>query len=112
MINNLDWQLLKKSVEARHGSKATFVQSVPVHEYFFGRPNWEGVVHIFDLADHPKATRAYAWSSPAKGDAECCIFSVLQTVSVISPKDAVRAAVAAEHHVEQAPSWWNRSFKR
>lgn len=112
MIDNLEARQLKQTVEAQYGSKATLAQTVPVHEYFFGRPNWEGVVHIFDLADHPKATRAYAWSSPAKGDAECCIFSILQTDSVISPKDAVRAAVAAEHHVEQAPPWWNRSFKR
>ena len=95
---------LKKTVEAQHGSKATLAQTLPVREYFYGRPNWEGVVHIFDLVDHPKATRAYAWSSPVQGDSEHSIFSVLQMGSVISPKDAVWAAVAAEHRVEQAPS--------
>ena len=28
---------------------------------------WEGVVHVFNLEGHPKATRAYAWSSPMEG---------------------------------------------
>ena len=113
MIDNPDSQRLKQTVEAQHGGKATLAQTLLVREYFFGRPNWEGVVHIFDLVDHPKATRAYAWSSPAKDSTEPRMFSVLQTDSIISPKDAIRAAVAAEYHrVEQAPTWWRRSFKR
>ena len=108
----IDSQQLKQTVEAQYGSKATLAQTLPVREYFFGRPNWEGVVHIFDLVDHPKATRAYAWSSPAKADTECCICSVLQTDFVKSPNDAVRAAVASEHRVEHVPPWWARPFKR
>jgi hypothetical protein len=51
---------LRKTVELMHGGKATFVQFVPVHETFRGGTLWDGVVHVFDLAGHPNATRAYA----------------------------------------------------
>ncbi|PNE11831.1 MAG: hypothetical protein CR217_06490 [Beijerinckiaceae bacterium] len=49
---------LKRAIESQHGGAATMVQSVPVQETFSGQTVWEGVVHIFDLASHPKATRA------------------------------------------------------
>jgi|HubBroStandDraft_6_1064221.scaffolds.fasta_scaffold214732_3 hypothetical protein len=57
---------------------ATLAQSAPVLETFEGKPVWEGVVHVFDLAGHPTATRVYAWSSPIEvarsgGSSRCCI---------------------------------------
>jgi hypothetical protein len=58
---------LKQAVEQMHGGSAQLAQSVPVREIFDGKPVWEGVVHVFDLAGHPTATRAYAWSSPIEG---------------------------------------------
>lgn len=45
---------LKRAVEAQHGGTATLVQGVPVRETFKGSTVWEGVVHAFDLAGHPK----------------------------------------------------------
>jgi hypothetical protein len=42
-------------------------QIVPVREEYHGQTVWEGVVHVFDLASHPTATGAYAWSSPVEG---------------------------------------------
>lgn len=53
---------LKHAVESQHGGTATFVQAVPVHETHDGETVWDGVVHVFDLAGHPTAKRAYAWS--------------------------------------------------
>ena len=66
-------------VESQHGGKATLVQSVPVCETFEGWTVWEGVAHVFDLTEHPTATRAYAWSSPLReatsaGFSPCCIW--------------------------------------
>jgi hypothetical protein len=55
---------LKQAIESQHGGTAVFVDSVPVHEVFQGRPVWEGLVHVYDLEGHRNATRAYAWSSP------------------------------------------------
>ena len=42
-----------------------------VRETFEGKEVWDGVVHVFDLAGHPKATRAYAGSSPVEGTVLC-----------------------------------------
>jgi hypothetical protein len=53
------------------------------------------VVHVFDLAGHPKA-RANAWSSPIKGSTKRRFFAVLHTKAINSPVAAVRAAIVAE----------------
>ena len=58
---------------------------------------WEGVVHVFDLAGHPKAMRAYAWSSPVEGSTMRRFFAVLHTERINSPTEAVRAAIVAEN---------------
>jgi hypothetical protein len=68
-----------------------------VRETFNGQTVWEGVVHVFDLAGHPKATRAYAWSSPIEGSDKRRFFAVLHIGAIKSPADAVRAAIVAEH---------------
>src|SRR5690349_6504820 len=58
---------LKQAVEGQHGGKAVMVAAEPVKEVFNGQTVWEGLVHVFDLKGHPKATRAYAWSSLIEG---------------------------------------------
>lgn len=88
---------LREAVENMHGGTATPTQSVPVRETFEGKTVWEGVVHVFDLAGHPTATRAYAWSSPIEGSTKRRFFAVLHTERINSPTEAVRAAIVAEH---------------
>ncbi len=56
----------------------------------------EGIVHVFDLIGHPKATSAYAWSSPIEGSDKRRFFAVLHVPPVTSPAEAVRAAIVAE----------------
>ena len=87
---------LKRAVEAQHGCRATLAQSVPVRDTFGGKPVWEGIVHVFDLAGHPTATMAYAWSSPIKGVDKRRFYAVLHVPPITSPVDAVRAAIVAE----------------
>src|SRR5437667_11967615 len=87
---------LKKAVETQHGSTATLAQSVPVTEKHGDLTVWEGVVHVFDLAGHPTASRAYAWSSPIEGSTKRRFFAVLHTARINSPLEAVRAAIVAE----------------
>src|SRR6476660_5489509 len=87
---------LRDSIESQHGGTATFVQSVPVDGRHHGKPVWQGVVHVFDLSGHPKATRAYAWSSPIEGSTKRRFFAVLHLGGIRSPLDAVRAAIVAE----------------
>jgi hypothetical protein len=92
---------LKRAVERVHGGTATLAQSVPVREIFEGKPVWEGVVHVFDLAGHPNATRAYAWSSPIEGSTKRRFFAVLHQPPVDSPQAAVRAAIVTEQRARQ-----------
>lgn len=96
MIEPASIESLKAAVEGMHGGTATFVQAVPVREEFEGALVWEGVVHVFDLAGHPGASRAYAWSSPVDGSDKRRIFAVLQVPPIDSPVAAVRAAIVAE----------------
>jgi hypothetical protein len=91
---------LKIAIQAQHGGTATLVQAVPVKETFKGSTVWEGVVHVFDLEGHPKATRAYAWSSPIEGSTKRRFFAVLHIPPIMSPVDAVRAAIVAERRKE------------
>jgi hypothetical protein len=88
---------LREAIERMHGGTATLAQSVPVRETFEGKPVWDGVVRVFDLAGHPTATRAYAWSSPIEGSTKRRFFAVLHTERINSPVEAVRAAIVAEH---------------
>jgi hypothetical protein len=92
-----DAHQLKEAVETMHGGSAARAQSVPVRETFKGKTVWEGVVHVFNLADHPTATRAYAWSSPIEGSTKRRYFAVLHQPPVDSPRAALRAAIVAEH---------------
>ncbi len=90
-------EALKPAVEAQHGGKARFREVVPVSETFNGQPVCEGEVHVFDLDHHPKATRAYAWSSPVDGSDRRRFYAVLHLGPIRSARDAGRAAIVAEH---------------
>lgn len=87
---------LQSVVESLHSCRAILAQTVPVSETFHNRPVWDGVVHVFDLEGHPKATRAYAWSSPIEGSEKRRFYAVLGMGAIKSPVDAVRAAIVAE----------------
>src|SRR5262252_9450734 len=92
---------LGEAVENMHGGSATLTQTVPVRETFEGNTVWEGAMHVFDLAGHPTATRAYAWSSQIEGSTKRRFFAVLNQPPVDSPRAAVRAAIVAERRKSQ-----------
>ena len=91
-----DIDQLKHAIESQHGGTATLTDSVSVKETYEGQTVWEGVVHIFNLDDHPSAAIAYAWSSPIEGSTKRRYFAVLHLGGIRSPQDAVRAAIVAE----------------
>jgi hypothetical protein len=95
-VIEVDTDQLREAVERQHGGTAMFVQSVPIKEIFDGATVWRGVVSVFDLTGNPKATRAYAWSSPIEGSTKRRFFAVLHMGAITSPADAVRAAIVAE----------------
>lgn len=77
-----------------HGCESRYVRSAPVREVFNNLVAWEGTVQIFDLIDHPKAKRCYAWSYP-DGDKIRSV-AVLELPPVDSPETAVKVAIAAK----------------
>src|SRR6185503_6345153 len=83
---------LKRAVEAEHGGTATFVQEIPIQESHAGRTTWSGTVHVFNLADHPQTTRAYAWADQLE-DGRQHYFAVLERETITSHHDAVRAVL-------------------
>jgi hypothetical protein len=86
---------LRDVIYKLHGAKATHVESVPVKEVFQGKTVWDGVVEVFDLKDHPKTHRAYAWWHFGDGDDKKYV-TVLHIPPAISPITAVRAAIVQE----------------
>jgi hypothetical protein len=88
---------LQQVIHKLHGVQSTHVQSVPVKEKFQGRTLWDGVVEVFELHGHPKATHAYAWShetddpkNPKRS------VTVLKIPPATSPETAVRVAILQE----------------
>jgi len=89
---------LKDALKRFHGVKAKHKESVPVKETFQGQTIWDGVVEVFEIKGHPKASKAYAWThdtdAPRHPKRQV---TVLHIPPVISPETAVRAAIVQEH---------------
>jgi hypothetical protein len=115
---------LKSAVEARWACEAMLVQTLPVSARLDGQKAWHVVVHVFDLDECAKATRAYAWRVPsAEKGAEPREFLALHIGPIKSPSDAVWAAVADDVRArrlatrgpaahEAGPSFPVRTYRR
>jgi hypothetical protein len=87
---------LQDVIKRLHGSEASHVKTVPVKETHHGQTAWEGEVEVFDLHDHPKASRVYAWAHETDAGGTRHI-TVLHIPPVISPETAVQAAIIQEY---------------
>jgi len=94
-VNSIDE--LRDVIRKLHGVEAEHVESVPIKEVFNSQTVWEGIVEVFDLHDHPKASRVYAWSNET-GDPRNPKHhvTVLHIGPVTSAVHAVRAAIIQE----------------
>lgn len=87
---------LQRAIKDLHGLQATHLESVPITETFQGKTVWDGAVEVFSVTGHPKASRCYAWSHrEGDNDQDTRYIAVLGLPPVISPRDAVRAAIAS-----------------
>lgn len=84
---------LKEIIRKLHGVEATHVETVPIVESHEGQTVWEGEVEVFDLADHPKASRVYAWSHETDNPDRPRTVTVLHVPPITSPRKAVQASV-------------------
>lgn len=88
---------LRQVIQRLHKVEAHHIESVPITEHFEGRTIWDGVVEVFEIRGHPKASKVYAWAhdtdDPAKPRHHV---TVLHIAPVLSPLLAVRAAIVQE----------------
>ena len=88
---------LQQIIHRLHGVHSTHVKSVPVTEKFNGKVIWEGIVEVFELHGHPKATHAYAWSHETDDpEHPKRSVAVLNIPPATSPETAVRVAIMQE----------------
>lgn len=93
MANREYIERLQMVIHQLHGADSTHVESVPVLETFRGQTVWHGLVEVFDLRNHPKAKRAYAWST-GPGDDEK-FTAVLEVPPVEDALTTVRVSIVA-----------------
>jgi hypothetical protein len=55
---------------------------------------WEGIVHVFNLLEHPETHRCYAWVFTGERGENRCL-TVLHLPPVNSAHTALRAAIAS-----------------
>jgi len=95
-------EALKKAILDLHGCKATWIKSVPIKEVFEGEMVWEGIVQVFNLIEHPKAKRCYAWSHELEGSKKRLFFAVLHQGAIDSPEKAVKASIVQDYKLEKS----------
>jgi hypothetical protein len=89
-----DFNTFRDAIHQLHGVEAKWIESVPVSDTFEGGKAWNGVVEVFDVTGHQQARRAFAWSH--QSDKGTKILAVLAIPPIHQPRDAVRAAIAAD----------------
>ena len=93
-MGSVDTNKLRQVIQIQHGVASTFVKSVQVHRAGREKTDWDGLVHVFDLKDHPDARSAFAWTSRFAGG-QPRFFAVLRSSQINTPTQAVKAASAA-----------------
>jgi hypothetical protein len=93
---------LQDVIRHLHGVDSTHVESVPVKEELHGKTVWDGTVEVFDLKNHPKAPRAYAWAYETENPKKPRHVVVLEIWPITSPLLAVRAAILEEAKAREA----------
>jgi len=88
---------LRDVIRRLHGAGATHLESVPVKETFQGKTIWEGIVEVFEIRGHPKASRVYAWSHETDDPKNPRRHvTVLHIAPILSAEAAVKAAIVQE----------------
>ena len=88
---------LRDVIRRLHGAEPTHVESVPVTETFGGQTVWDGIVEVFELKGHPRASRVYAWAhdtdDPNKPHRHVTVVHIGPVTSAVM---AVKAAIVEE----------------
>ena len=93
---------LQAAIRDAEGCDSKHVESVPVKDVNRDKTIWEGVVEVFDLVNHPKAKRCYAWgrATTSRGN-EVRLVVVLGVKPVDTPFKAVQVSILADVKAKQ-----------
>ena len=93
---------LQAAIRSAEGCDSKHVESVPIRDTYRGKTAWEGVVEVFDLVNHPKAKRCYAWghATIATGK-EIRLVIVLGVRPVDSPYKAVQVSLLRDYKAKK-----------
>lgn len=87
---------LQDVIKHLHDSDSTHVETVPVKEVFEGETIWDGEVEVFELHDHPKTSRVYAWTYQDADEPKRHV-TVLQIPPATTPENAVKASIMSDY---------------
>ncbi len=93
---------LGKAIRNLHGCDSTWTRAARVKETLNGETVWEGLVQVFNLIDHQKATVCYAWSHAIDESTKRRFVAVLHQEPVTSPGAAVRADIIQQARGQSA----------
>jgi len=98
MANKQDYiSALRAAIFQMHGCESIWLKTEHVHETFQGRTVWHGDVELFNLMQHPKAKRAFAWAHmEGDKDDKTRFVVVLELPPVKDAKTAVQASIMAD----------------
>src|SRR5436190_3622735 len=85
---------LQRAVTAMHGCACSHEGTSYVHEMMDGKTVWQGAVETFALEGHAKATKAFAWAY-RDAEGEVRYVAVLNVPPIVSPREAVQAAIVS-----------------
>jgi hypothetical protein len=94
---------LRDVIRKLHGAEATHVETVPITESHEGQTVWQGEVEVFNLHDHPKTSRVYAWTHETDDvDVPRRTVTVLHIPPVTSPRGAVQVSIVQAFREQEA----------
>ena|SRR5688572_2458410 len=89
-MNGSEMSGFMEAIKRLHGCDSLHIETVRILEQDAGgRTLWEGDVQVFELRDHFKASRCYAWLGSREGQ----FVVILQSERVDSPRKAVQSRI-------------------
>ena len=85
---------IQDAIWQTHRCGSAHVESVALVERIREKVVFEGTVEVFNLINHPKSQRCYAWSDKDSSGEESYV-AVLEIAPVTSPRTAVLASIVA-----------------
>jgi fructose-specific component phosphotransferase system IIB-like protein len=96
-VNKQDYlAVLRAGIWKNHQCGVVWLETVHVDEVVNGKTIWSGDVEVFNLMQHPKAKRCYAWAHADGG-----YVAILELSPVDSALAAVQASLRADRFAEE-----------